>query len=173
MFANGGVSLLVVSALLFSAVLGAPSILQPYNVFTSQIQEDVKLRFIKNSGVCETAPGVLQMSGYIDIGTNMSMVSFAYLKVIRSLMQRSGSGFLKQGITQRPRHLLSGNFNVQTSHPQCLESLLKVERRSGLLVDDRAFPRCELRKSTLSAPVLGSTQKMGHTMSCLMAKRPC
>ena len=76
MFANGGVSLLVVSALLFSAILAAPSVLQPYNVFTSQIQEDVKLRFIKNSGVCETTPGVLQMSGYIDIGTNMSMVSF-------------------------------------------------------------------------------------------------
>ncbi|TCD63307.1 hypothetical protein EIP91_005688 [Steccherinum ochraceum] len=45
----------------------------PHNIFVSQIQDDVKLRFIKNSGVCETTPGVDQMSGYIDIGTNMSM----------------------------------------------------------------------------------------------------
>jgi len=45
----------------------------PHTVFTSQMQDDVQLRFIKNSGVCETTPGVLQMSGYIDVGTNMSL----------------------------------------------------------------------------------------------------
>ena len=33
-----------------------------------------KLRFVKNSGVCETTPGVEQISGYIEVGTNMSMV---------------------------------------------------------------------------------------------------
>ncbi|KAG5220603.1 alpha/beta-hydrolase [Salix suchowensis] len=36
-------------------------------------QQDVQLRFIKDSGVCETTPGVGQMSGYIDVGKNMSM----------------------------------------------------------------------------------------------------
>ncbi|THH14802.1 hypothetical protein EW146_g5581 [Bondarzewia mesenterica] len=35
---------------------------------------DVNLRIVKNSGVCETTPGVGQISGYIDVGTNMSMV---------------------------------------------------------------------------------------------------
>lgn len=42
--------------------------------FKSQIQEDVGLRFVRNSGICETTPGVEQLSGYIDFGTNMSMV---------------------------------------------------------------------------------------------------
>ena len=46
-----------------------------YTVFVSKSQPDTKLRFVKNSGVCETTRGVDQISGYIDVGTNMSMVS--------------------------------------------------------------------------------------------------
>ena len=42
--------------------------------FTSRANPDVNLRFVSDSGVCETTPGVHQMSGYIDVGTNMSMV---------------------------------------------------------------------------------------------------
>ncbi|KAJ7178167.1 alpha/beta-hydrolase [Mycena filopes] len=42
-------------------------------VFSSQIQDNVSLRFVNNSGICETTPGVHQMSGYVDIGTNMSI----------------------------------------------------------------------------------------------------
>ncbi|TRM57134.1 Alpha/Beta hydrolase protein [Schizophyllum amplum] len=41
--------------------------------FQSSIVEDVGIRYVRDSGVCETTPGVGQMSGYIDIGTNMSM----------------------------------------------------------------------------------------------------
>ncbi|ESK90545.1 carboxypeptidase s1 [Moniliophthora roreri MCA 2997] len=41
--------------------------------FDSQLIPDVKLRYVANSGVCETTPGVQQLSGYIEIGTNMSM----------------------------------------------------------------------------------------------------
>ncbi|KAG8216123.1 hypothetical protein J3R82DRAFT_8126 [Butyriboletus roseoflavus] len=44
-------------------------------VFRSQIQKDTNLRYVANSGICETTPGVTQYSGYIDVGTNMSMVS--------------------------------------------------------------------------------------------------
>ena len=36
------------------------------------------MRFVKNSGVCETTPGVQQISGYLNIGTNMSMVSISF-----------------------------------------------------------------------------------------------
>lgn len=32
------------------------------------------IRYVKNSGICETTPNVTQISGYIDVGTNMSMV---------------------------------------------------------------------------------------------------
>lgn len=42
--------------------------------FTSTVNQDVSLRFVSDSGVCETTPGVHQMSGYIDVGMNMSMV---------------------------------------------------------------------------------------------------
>ncbi|KAF4610985.1 hypothetical protein D9613_006719 [Agrocybe pediades] len=45
----------------------------PMTRFASTNNPDVSLRFVSDSGVCETTPGVHQMSGYIDVGTNMSM----------------------------------------------------------------------------------------------------
>ncbi|KAI0685440.1 alpha/beta-hydrolase [Cerioporus squamosus] len=45
----------------------------PYAEFKSNIMPDTKVRYVHNSGVCETTPGVNQWSGYLDIGTNMSM----------------------------------------------------------------------------------------------------
>ncbi|THH26769.1 hypothetical protein EUX98_g7412 [Antrodiella citrinella] len=53
--------------------LTSQSLVPSHTVFTSQLQDNVTLRFIKNSGVCETTPGVQQLSGYIDVGTNMSL----------------------------------------------------------------------------------------------------
>ncbi|KAK0460685.1 alpha/beta-hydrolase [Desarmillaria tabescens] len=41
--------------------------------FNSNILGDVQLRYVEDSGVCETTAGVHQVSGYIDVGTNMSM----------------------------------------------------------------------------------------------------
>lgn len=41
--------------------------------FQSQAMADIGLRFVSDSGVCETTPGVHQMSGYITVGQNMSM----------------------------------------------------------------------------------------------------
>ena len=32
-----------------------------------------KIEFVTNSGICETTPGVNQYSGYLTVGTNMSM----------------------------------------------------------------------------------------------------
>ena len=70
--------LIVAWAMLLHFVTAAPRssslTTSVYSLFESQTQDDLKLRFIKNSGVCETTPGVQQMSGYVDIGTNMSMV---------------------------------------------------------------------------------------------------
>ena len=43
--------------------------------FASRVVEGAALRGVKDSGVCETTPGVGQMSGYLDVGKNMSMVS--------------------------------------------------------------------------------------------------
>ncbi len=47
----------------------------PYVEFQSSIMHDTKVRYVRNSGVCETTPGVNQWSGYLDIGANKSMVS--------------------------------------------------------------------------------------------------
>ncbi|KAK8075683.1 Carboxypeptidase s1 [Apiospora hydei] len=43
-----------------------------YNVF-EHYETASKMSFVKNSGVCETTPGVNQYSGYLGVGKNMSM----------------------------------------------------------------------------------------------------
>ncbi|KAF8965392.1 alpha/beta-hydrolase [Flammula alnicola] len=43
------------------------------NRFTSTANPGASLRFVTDSGICETTPGVHQISGYIDVGMNMSM----------------------------------------------------------------------------------------------------
>ncbi|KAG2134306.1 Alpha/Beta hydrolase protein [Suillus cothurnatus] len=39
----------------------------------SKVHNATGIRYVKNSGICETTPNVTQISGYIDVGTNMSM----------------------------------------------------------------------------------------------------
>ncbi|KAJ7025419.1 alpha/beta-hydrolase [Mycena alexandri] len=56
-----------------ASILGHCDSLPRKHTFSSQTQEDVSLRFVNNSGICETTPGLHQMSGYVDIGTNMSI----------------------------------------------------------------------------------------------------
>jgi hypothetical protein len=60
-------------------VLVALGVLQtsasPYSTFVSTAQDGLSLRYVQNSEVCETTSGVQQVSGYIDVGKNMSMVS--------------------------------------------------------------------------------------------------
>lgn len=66
-----------------------------HHVFHSRQLADTKLRFVRNSGVCETTPGVGQISGYIDIGTNMSMVRFTVSHSFDEaliIVELSGSG---------------------------------------------------------------------------------
>ena len=45
-----------------------------HNVFESKILANHTLRYVNDSGICETTPGVHQVSGYLDIGKNQSMV---------------------------------------------------------------------------------------------------
>lgn len=100
---------------LCSLVSANPIISTPasHSVFTSRQQQDVQLRFIKDSGVCETTPGVGQMSGYIDVGKNMSMVSLYWaggleLKLTYAVNAYSGFGSLKLANHRRPRLSLYG-----------------------------------------------------------------
>ena len=63
----------------FVLSLGYSVALPTSGVFQSKRNHNTGIRYVQNSGVCETTPGVGQVSGYIDIGTNMSMVSFSFL----------------------------------------------------------------------------------------------
>jgi hypothetical protein len=45
----------------------------------SKVHNATGIRYVKNSGICETTPNVTQISGYIDVGTNMSMVCLCFL----------------------------------------------------------------------------------------------
>jgi carboxypeptidase D len=43
-----------------------------YTVF-EHAATGAKMEFVKNSGICETTPGVNQYSGYLSVGNNMNM----------------------------------------------------------------------------------------------------
>lgn len=57
--------------------------------FTSTKFEDTNLRYVMNSGICETTPGVTQYSGYITVGKNMSMVCFCTVLSFPALTWKS------------------------------------------------------------------------------------
>jgi carboxypeptidase C (cathepsin A) len=65
--------LLVAAQLLGSLANATPLRTPAVTEFKSRVHNDAVLRFVKDSGICETTPGVSQVSGYLDIGTNMSM----------------------------------------------------------------------------------------------------
>ncbi|KIM82700.1 hypothetical protein PILCRDRAFT_70226 [Piloderma croceum F 1598] len=62
-------------SLAITRICAAPTIVNTtiYQQFTSRNDLGTKLRYVKDSGICETTPGVHQVSGYVDIGKNMSM----------------------------------------------------------------------------------------------------
>jgi carboxypeptidase D len=43
-----------------------------YNVFEHGAT-GARIEFVENSGICETTPGVKQVSGYLSVGENMNM----------------------------------------------------------------------------------------------------
>lgn len=47
-----------------------------------------KLEFVRNSGICETTPGVNQYSGYLSVGTNENMWFWLYVAYYPSLAIR-------------------------------------------------------------------------------------
>lgn len=62
----------VVLTFVVATVIATPLTTSEPVEFESSLLADTKLRYVKNSGVCETTPGVEQISGYIDVGKNMS-----------------------------------------------------------------------------------------------------
>lgn len=95
--------------------------------FQSQAMADIGLRFVSDSGVCETTPGVHQMSGYITVGQNMSMVNDFILYIwqwfsLLMLRLSSGSGSLNPGSRPKPHHSLYGEL----PHPTRLEKNVEL-----------------------------------------------
>ena len=60
--------------------------------FTSEKNPNVSIRFVTNSGVCETTPGVHQISGYLEVGKNMSMASISLYHWLVTDLGFSGFG---------------------------------------------------------------------------------
>ena len=64
---------------------------------------DRNLTYVKDSGICETTPGVHQVSGYINISKDTHLVGLCLLLLRRSfLCCFSGFGSLLQGQVHRP-----------------------------------------------------------------------
>ena len=73
---------LLTSAISFGVALAAPAQLDKrymqeengvnYHVF-EHAATGAKIRYVKNSGICETTPGVNQYSGYLSVGSNQNM----------------------------------------------------------------------------------------------------
>lgn len=126
--------------------------------FTSNIHADVSIRFVTDSGVCETTPGVHQMSGYVDVGTNMSMVNCLVFHIhdisYKISFVCSGFGFSKQENLRRLHRLLSGKSDLCISVSCASDKASQVEWRSWLLLYDRTLPR-----------------HVGHSCGCCMRLR--
>ena len=46
---------------------------------------DANLTYVENSGICETTPGVHQVSGYVTVGENMHTVRAIFVAVFFSI----------------------------------------------------------------------------------------
>ena len=114
-----------------------------YTRYTSKLQNDVEIRFVKNSGICETTPGVQQMSGYIDIGTNMSMVCPLVPLRIEYFLKFPQVVLVLWGETQcgdRTFHSLVGQYN-HVDYGLCSICDKQAEWGSWLFFYDRPLPR--------------------------------
>lgn len=69
----GGLAPLLLAFTAHSKPLEDRSVVAPYVTFTSKTFNG-GLRYVNNSGVCETTKGVHTASGYIDIAQNQSLV---------------------------------------------------------------------------------------------------
>lgn len=69
-----------------------------YHVF-EHAATGAKIEFVKNSGICETTPGVNQYSGYLSVGTNMNMWFWYVVQFSQLYHLMIWLGSLKRGMT--------------------------------------------------------------------------
>jgi hypothetical protein len=133
-------------SLAISCICAAPTIMDTTvcQQFASQ-NHGTKLRYVKDSGICETTPGVHQVSGYVDIGKNMSVVrAISYISVFNNLLMvilLSSSGSLNLATHQNKLHLLYG-VGIHVWFCYGLTEYLASrcsEWRTGMQFDDRSY----------------------------------
>jgi len=99
-------------SLAVTCVCAVPTIAETvvHQQFTSQKNNGTKLRYVNDSGVCETTSGVHQVSGYVDIGTNMSIVRAIQntVNILLMFFLLSGSGSLNLATHRKHLHSLCG-----------------------------------------------------------------
>lgn len=80
---------------------------------------DAALRYINNSGVCETTEGVHTASGYIEIAQNQSLVCLYLILGAHPLnyIFYSGFGFLRPGNRPKQLRLRYGSTVAQVAPP--------------------------------------------------------
>jgi len=81
---------------------------QPAVTATPIALADGNLTYVKDSGICETTPGVHQVSGYINTSKGIHLVGLCLLLKRSFLCCFSGSGSLLQGQVHRPLRWLFG-----------------------------------------------------------------
>lgn len=74
-----------------------------YNVF-EHAATGAKLKFVTNSGICETTPGVNQYSGYLSVGSNMNMWFWCVFPLRFWLPLLKVRGFSKPAKILLPHH---------------------------------------------------------------------
>lgn len=123
-----------------SVIADTPITPTPYNTFVSKAF-NAGLRYVNNSGVCETTPGVHTASGYIDIAQNQSLVRrYTPEKHINPL----GTVVLVLCCTRKSWDC---SFHTMVSYVPsptiAFNSLVffQAKRRSRLFLHDWAFPR--------------------------------
>jgi hypothetical protein len=77
-------SLVALSVIVASSAVVLPGSDSSHFQFVSNVLEDVTIRYVNNSGICETTAGVHTMSGYIDVGTGMSMVRIVLARSLKN-----------------------------------------------------------------------------------------
>ena len=113
-----------------------------YNVFESKILVNHTLRYVNDSGICETTPGVHQVSGYLDIGKNQSMVRLYWCyrssrRLYRGFLQWFWFFEARNSPEKAPFTLWSKDSRFLMQLHSSIDVIpFSSKRRSGLQLDD-------------------------------------
>lgn len=112
------------------------SFIEAVHSFIPRASTNGKLKYVKDSGICETVPGVGQYSGYIDVGNENYFVRHLHplaLTMIYHVLDASGSGSSNPGAILVPIHLSYGTLSDKPA-------LLLAFNVSSGLTEARAVP---------------------------------